>query len=208
MTKVVKIIIIAFSTLIFCINVDNFKPNENYDVVKSIDNASELLLKSVLPFKCREEFLWHRLDLRLWKRRRRMSSYLSEKLKEKTVLNTARELKFHSQIQDISTAMPEDLFLIEKFKERWPVGLWRKYGLFTDTYLLSINPHWLQFPPPDPRVQYALGSLYLIMLSIGCFGNILVLFMYFRYVKIINQTDIALSFKQLLQQSLLVNKSD
>lgn len=182
MSKSLKVLILAISALNSCINVDNFNTNENNEFVKSVDNANDTVLEYMSSYKCRKKLLWHRLDLRLWKRRRRMSSYLSEQLNAKTAFNLVEELTSQSQVKDtISTARSEQLQILKKFKELWPVGLWLKYGLFTENYLSSINPHWLQFAPPDPRVQYVLASVYLIILIIGCFGNILVLCMYLRY---------------------------
>lgn len=70
--------------------------------------------------------------------------------------------------------------LVEKFKSIWPVSNWRKYGYFTDDYLFLINEHWLQFPPPDATAQKILGSIYILFATAGCWGNIMVLFMYFK----------------------------
>lgn len=151
---------------------------------KNVQNTSDIVLRSVCdPFKCHEYYLWHRMDLRQWQRRRRMSNFLMRKLNDKTVNGSVGELKAHKQILDVysATYVTRDI-LIEKFKERWPIDKWRRYGLFTDDYLMMINPHWLQFPPPYPVIHYIFGSFYMVMLCIGCFGNILVLFMYCRFV--------------------------
>lgn len=74
----------------------------------------------------------------------------------------------------------EKLELLETFKRQWPLQRWREYGLFTDDYVNLINEHWLRFPPPSPAVQRAIGSVYLLFSTIGCWGNLTVLFMYFR----------------------------
>lgn len=72
------------------------------------------------------------------------------------------------------------LELFAEFKRQWPVKRWREYGLFTDDYLNLINEHWLQFPPPSETLQKALGGLYLLFSTVGCWGNVIVLFMYFK----------------------------
>lgn len=70
--------------------------------------------------------------------------------------------------------------LVAKFKRLWPVWRWRQYGYFADDYLDLINEHWLQYPPPSETVQKTLGGVYLLFASIGCWGNVVVLFMYLR----------------------------
>lgn len=177
------IIAVIFQT----INLDNSQQNKNVFNV-SVRSARDIALRSVFnPFKCQEEFLWHRLDLRQWKRRRRMSTYGTRKLNVKTVNSSEAELKSHMQNLDVysATYVTRDI-LIEKFKEQWPIEKWHRYGLFHDDYLVMINPHWLQYPPPSALINYTLGSFYMVMLCIGCFGNILVLFMYCRFVNTYN----------------------
>lgn len=70
------------------------------------------------------------------------------------------------------------LEMFTKFKSQWPVKRWHEYGLFTDEYLTLINEHWLQFPPPSETLQKTLGGCYLFFATVGCWGNIIVLFMY------------------------------
>lgn len=70
--------------------------------------------------------------------------------------------------------------LIKRFKKLWPVASWRSLGFFTDDYLFLINEHWLQFPPHSEVVYKCLGSIYIIFATAGGWGNIIVLFMYFR----------------------------
>lgn len=72
------------------------------------------------------------------------------------------------------------LELFAEFKRQWPVERWREYGLFTDDYLNLINEHWLQFPPPSETLQKTLGGLYLLFSTVGCWGNVIVLFMYLK----------------------------
>lgn len=70
--------------------------------------------------------------------------------------------------------------LIAEFKRLWPVDRWRKYGLFYDDYLYLINEHWLRYPPPSETLQQGLGGTYILFTTSGCWGNIIVLFMYLR----------------------------
>ncbi|KAJ2951918.1 hypothetical protein O0L34_g4171 [Tuta absoluta] len=72
--------------------------------------------------------------------------------------------------------------LVAKFKQLWPVEQWGRWGYFSEDYLELINVHWLQFPPPNPALQKTLGGLYLFFSTVGCWGNVIVLFMYFRQV--------------------------
>lgn len=175
---------ILIAVIFQCISLDGAnRQSRNICYVSNVHSTRNIVLGSVCNrLKCHEDYLWHRLDLRQWKRRRRMSNFLMRKLSDKTVNSSVGELKSHSQFPNVysATYITRDI-LIEKFKEQWPVGMWRRYGLFEDDYLLMINPHWLQYPPPHPVIHYTLGSFYMVMLCIGCFGNILVLFMYCRY---------------------------
>ncbi|XP_071440040.1 opsin-2-like [Hetaerina americana] len=68
----------------------------------------------------------------------------------------------------------------EMFVSRWPTQLWKAHGIYTDEDLLFINPHWLQFPPPEPMSHYVLAVLYTILMTIGVSGNFLVIFMFCR----------------------------
>nr|BAQ54849.1 opsin, rhodopsin-7 like [Anax parthenope] len=68
----------------------------------------------------------------------------------------------------------------DDFESRWPTSLWRNHGLYTDDYILLINPHWLGFPPPRPISHYILAVLYAIVMIIGVSGNFLVIFMFCR----------------------------
>ncbi|XP_072940174.1 opsin, ultraviolet-sensitive-like isoform X2 [Epargyreus clarus] len=69
-------------------------------------------------------------------------------------------------------------FLVERFKQMWPVARWREIGFFSDDYLHLINEHWLQFPPPNANVQKVLGGIYVFFSTLGCWGNVIVLLMY------------------------------
>lgn len=70
--------------------------------------------------------------------------------------------------------------LIAKFKATWPLWIWREYGYFTDDYLDVINEHWLQFAPPGAAWQRTLASMYVLFCTVGGWGNIIVLLMYFK----------------------------
>lgn len=67
--------------------------------------------------------------------------------------------------------------LVERFKQNYPIQLWEYYGLFRDDFILKINVHWLQFPPPSEQTHYFLAALYIIIMTLGMFGNALVIFM-------------------------------
>ncbi|KAM3967348.1 opsin Rh3 [Aphomia sociella] len=70
--------------------------------------------------------------------------------------------------------------LVANFKRAWPVGKWREYGYFSDDFLDLINEHWLHFPPPPETLQRILGGFYLVFSTAGCWGNVVVLFMYIK----------------------------
>ncbi|KAK5650064.1 hypothetical protein RI129_001093 [Pyrocoelia pectoralis] len=66
------------------------------------------------------------------------------------------------------------------FKETHPVYSWTKYGFFDESYIKSINVHWLQFLPPHRRNHYILAVLYIIIMTVGLVGNILVISIFLR----------------------------
>nr|QBP79231.1 melanopsin isoform B [Biston betularia] len=74
----------------------------------------------------------------------------------------------------------EHVLLLAEFKRSWPVWRWKKNGYFSEDYLDLINDHWLQFAPPSETSQKMLGVLYLLFATVGCWGNVIVLFMYMR----------------------------
>lgn len=73
--------------------------------------------------------------------------------------------------------------MLQKFEKLWPVTKWREMGYFTDDYLNLINEHWLSFPPPNATMQKVLATIYIFFSTAGCWGNMIVLFMYLRSVK-------------------------
>lgn len=72
--------------------------------------------------------------------------------------------------------------LIEQFKIKWRTERWKSLGYYDDDFLTMINPHWLSFEPPTEEAYYVLAVLYAIIMVVGVSGNILVMFMYLRYV--------------------------
>jgi hypothetical protein len=78
--------------------------------------------------------------------------------------------------------LDERLQLILKFKQKHPVSLWESIGFYDDNFLSLVNNHWLQFDPAYPIAHKVLAVLYAIIMIIGCGGNLLVIFMFVRYV--------------------------
>lgn len=70
--------------------------------------------------------------------------------------------------------------LEENFKKAYPLDLWKKHGWFDEGLLRMVNPHWLKFPPTPKVAHYTLAFLYSIVAVCGFFGNILVIFMFFK----------------------------
>ncbi|KAF5282087.1 hypothetical protein FQR65_LT14405 [Abscondita terminalis] len=69
---------------------------------------------------------------------------------------------------------------INIFKEKYPTTSWTKYGFFDESYISSINIHWLQFLPPHKTNHYILAVLYLVIMLIGLIGNIFVISIFVR----------------------------
>ncbi|GBP59478.1 hypothetical protein EVAR_35427_1 [Eumeta japonica] len=129
---------------------------------------------------------------RLWKRRKRDAGSL-RKVGDVGVANGKINAKNYSEIKANTDAegsilyregpsRAEDANLLERFKSMWPVQSWSRYGLFSEDYLLMVNRHWLQFPPPPRWVSYTMGAVYVGFTVVGCSGNAVVLLMYFRSV--------------------------
>lgn len=103
--------------------------------------------------------------------------------------NTLEEIKESSK--DFGNSLPTTLTkgnendetraeLVKNFKSKYPVKVWAAVGFYDDTYLETVNSHWLQFEPADPLVHKMLGILYGIIMVIGCGGNLLVIVMFVR----------------------------
>lgn len=78
------------------------------------------------------------------------------------------------------TALPNVTVLVENFRNNWPIQDWIETGYFSEEYINDINIHWLQYPAPKAVNYYILGTLYFIIMVIGVFGNILVIYLFFR----------------------------
>lgn len=170
---VTELIFFIIPILVQAVNIDSaaFQPTDS--VFKRADNfepsAVQVNLESL-------SFQFFVDSLKQWKKRRKYYNFVytpghTNKLIVKRSAREAVKLKM--------SELSEKRFLVTSFKQRWPVVIWRKW-LFTDDYLLLINQHWLQFSPPDPFSQYALGALYVVMMTVGCSGNAIVLFMYLK----------------------------
>ncbi|CAH2105440.1 unnamed protein product [Euphydryas editha] len=83
-------------------------------------------------------------------------------------------------ISNSNNTLDEKFELIQRFKKMWPVSTWKMSGYFTEDYLDLINKHWLQFPPPSEAAQKSLGAFYLLFATVGCWGNVMVIFMYLK----------------------------
>ncbi|KAJ1523358.1 hypothetical protein ONE63_001227 [Megalurothrips usitatus] len=53
-------------------------------------------------------------------------------------------------------------------------------GPFTPADLDVVHNHWLSFPPHRPAVHYVLAAAYTLIMTLGVFGNLLVLYMFWR----------------------------
>lgn len=89
--------------------------------------------------------------------------------------------------------------LIDNFKKNWPVKQWIRTGFFSEEYLTDINVHWLKYPSPEPIYFYLFGFMYLIILSVGAIGNLLVIFLFFRWVRNI-YFELHLKYKHLIPE--------
>ncbi|XP_041971318.1 opsin, ultraviolet-sensitive-like isoform X1 [Aricia agestis] len=107
-------------------------------------------------------------SIKLWKRRRR-----------DLVRVKRRPIEFETTEEfDTEPQTKESVYV--KFKRKWPVYLWKHYGMFSEDYLLSINEHWLGWPPPAPALHYSLAGVYIALAVVGCTGNVVVILMYIR----------------------------
>lgn len=110
---------------------------------------------------------------------------LRNRAKRETNENTESVISKQNETENATSSAElekakERLELLAEFKRQWPVEQWRAYGLFADDYLNLINEHWLQFSPPSETLQKTLGGTYLLFATVGCWGNVIVLFMYFK----------------------------
>ena len=201
MLSVLIIALVAASNIVYCMNVDTTTRvmDKSFIVQLQSDKNKCIYCKitkivALKPFRCHNDFLWRCLDdLKQWKRRRRSSDHFKKELNDegsrlKVTDFAVNDLASYQNSLDIveTTALSvsdnNKLTLVAKFIQRWPVERWRSLGLFTNDYLLDINNHWLEFPPPDSWIQYTFGSTYVLLAGTGAFGNVLVLLMYIRSV--------------------------
>lgn len=71
--------------------------------------------------------------------------------------------------------------LLGRFMALHPVRSWIETGPFTPADLDVVHNHWLGFPPQRPAVHYTLAAAYTLIMTLGVFGNLLVLYMFCRY---------------------------
>lgn len=171
--------------MVQCVILQCNPQNKKYIICILIENLENSEIKNFFEnlklFEC-EDISWSRWDIVQWKRRRRMSDEFTRKIKNIDDIEEVKRtvLQQHEYTLGINETSNNSTNMIEVFKQLWPISAWRRYGLFTDDYLRMVNPHWLRFPPPYPITQYTLGAVYIVITSIGSFGNVLVMIMYFR----------------------------
>ncbi|CAF4815676.1 unnamed protein product [Pieris macdunnoughi] len=170
MMQITKIILILIPIIVPCDN----------SVTKELD--IKCIKKSVLSKMYCNNLVRYVENFKLWKKRKRLTSMFDE-LKIR-IKRRAMDYEYVLDVKSTPVARGElrsSSDILVTFKRNWPLALWRRY-LFTDDYLLLINPHWLKFGPPEPAMQYLLGGLYVTMAVVGCSGNAVVIIMYFRQV--------------------------
>ncbi|XP_026496937.1 opsin, ultraviolet-sensitive-like isoform X1 [Vanessa tameamea] len=189
MSQAIIIIFIMFLVELECFNVDRSMQTKNEISMKS----NKIQLKdSVINYfiyfdslKCHGVILWRCFNLKMWKKRKRTNenNSLSQKLIRSRTKRFANEYglgyEFHETISQVVTAEPMESMLVQRFKQKWPLNLWRQIG-FTDDFVKCINPHWMQFPPPNPSLYYGIGGIYIVMVVMGSLGNTTVILMYCR----------------------------
>ncbi|XP_023944966.2 opsin, ultraviolet-sensitive-like [Bicyclus anynana] len=189
MSPATKIIVIIFLIDIKCKNVDTL-PEVKAELWSFKNNLKKSVVNHFIcfnSFKCNSEILWRCFNLKMWKKRKRVCDIVAKCLPKSINLRRKRDaldagyvIRAKSSGEEEFVIKQTESLLIRKFKQQWPLHLWRQYGLFTEDYIQDINPHWLRFQPADPSVYYALGGLYIVLAVVGCFGNFAVVFMYFR----------------------------
>lgn len=166
--------ILLFSCLSFTVILSILCNNDFYvnqlTKVKKNNDVTEHNLRNLI--KCN---MWFReIDNQIRMKRASEDDDLEEATQPRSV-----EMKNISEFSN-SSGIDKHSLLVANFKRLWPVGRWQEYGIFSEDYLDLINEHWLRFPPPSESLQKFLGGLYLVFSTVGCWGNITVLFMYFK----------------------------
>lgn len=72
--------------------------------------------------------------------------------------------------------------LVGRFMALHPVRTWVEVGPFTPADLDVVHDHWLGFPPQKAYIHYTLAAAYTVIMTLGVFGNLLVLYMFCRWV--------------------------
>ena len=71
--------------------------------------------------------------------------------------------------------------LLKNFTEIYPVGEWKMKGFFSDSDLMDINCHWMEFEPFQPFVYFTLAVIFIFVLLAGFFSNALVIYIIVWY---------------------------
>jgi len=75
--------------------------------------------------------------------------------------------------------------LLQNFTEIYPVEKWKIRGFFSDSDLLNINCHWMEFEPFEPFVHFTLAVIFTIVLLAGFFSNAFVIYIIVWYAILI-----------------------
>ncbi|CAG9769354.1 unnamed protein product [Ceutorhynchus assimilis] len=98
----------------------------------------------------------------------------SDKIADTSIYSTPGFLSNQEELENKT-----HIDLIERFKENWGVRYWTQ-GFFNEEYIYDINIHWLKFNPPKSSHFIILGVLYIVIMTFGCMGNGLVVFLFCR----------------------------
>ncbi|XP_061710601.1 opsin, ultraviolet-sensitive-like [Cydia pomonella] len=183
MSKAINIEFIIILITTQCVNLNTVPETKEKKLLISEQSENSSAIVELENKQCNYfgDFFLCSLDhLKQWKKRRRWCYVF--KYNKDLFVRSKRSSEPRNPVRRLGlseSSVTDENTLIEDFKRRWPVELWRNY-LFTDDYLLLINSHWLHFAPPDPSSNYILGILYIAMMLVGTTGNALVLLMYFR----------------------------
>ena len=75
--------------------------------------------------------------------------------------------------------------LLQNFTEIYPVEKWKIQGFFSDSDLLNINCHWMEFEPFEPFVHFTLAIIFNIVLLAGFISNAFVIYIIVWYAILI-----------------------
>ncbi|KAL0882466.1 hypothetical protein ABMA27_000939 [Loxostege sticticalis] len=170
--NVILFVSLSFAVLLSILCSDEFK---DHLVRKPCKRENEAIENNLIT-DIRE--LWTR-ELHYRIRIKRNNAKMNTSIFQQDPLEGSDVMKNISEFTN-SSGVDKHALLVAKFKRLWPVGRWQEHGFFSEDYLELINEHWLQFDPPSEFLQKFLGGLYMLFTTVGCWGNITVLFMYFR----------------------------